>query len=107
MLNMVVNLDSDSRCIGNKVMELLSHINKRAKPNTSIKLPFEALVKQLVDDQVSIFVKNFTIIYLEMCVERMTPEETVQHIPSFLKGIARRPESQRTAIFHMVLPVSI
>ena len=88
-------------------MELLSHINKRAKLNKSIKLPFEALLQQYMDDKLSAMIKNFTIIYLEMCVDRMTIEETAKHIPNLLKGISRRPEPQRITIFHMILPVWI
>ena len=88
-------------------MEVLSHINKRAKLNKSIKLPFDALLQQFTDEKLSAMVKNFTIIYLEMCVDRMTVDETAKHIASFLKGISRRPEPQRITILHMILPVRI
>lgn len=90
-----------------KVMEILSHINKRVKANTSIKLPFEALLSQFIDDKVSVFVKNFTLIYLEMSALRLTPEETANHLPQFLKGISLRPLQQRIALLHIVLPVNI
>lgn len=88
-----------------KVMEILSHINKRVKANTSIKLPFETLLAQFTDDKVSTFVKNFTLIYLEMSALRLTPEETAKHLPEFLKGISLRPLQQRIALLHIVLPV--
>ncbi|KAI9262116.1 armadillo-type protein [Phascolomyces articulosus] len=39
-----------------------------------------------------------------MSVDRMTIEETAKYIPSLLKDISRRPESQRITIFHMILP---
>ncbi|KAG2227610.1 hypothetical protein INT45_002295 [Circinella minor] len=100
----LLKLASPHEQVRRKVMELLSHINKRAKLNKSIKLPFEALLQQYMDDKLSAMIKNFTIIYLEMCVDRMTIEETAKHIPSLLKGISRRPEAQRITIFHMVLP---
>lgn len=90
-----------------KVMEILSHINKRVKANAKIKLPFEALLNQFTNEQVSTFVKNFTLIYLEMSALRLTPEETAKHLPEFLKGISLRPPPQRIALLHIVLPVII
>ncbi|KAI8147438.1 proteasome stabiliser-domain-containing protein [Fennellomyces sp. T-0311] len=100
----LLKLASPHEQVRRKVMEVLSHINRRAKLNKSIKLPFDALLQQFMDEKISAMVKNFTIIYLEMCVDRMAVDETAQHISSFLKGISRRPESQRVTIFHMILP---
>lgn len=88
-------------------MEILSHINKRVKPNKNIKLPLDALINQFTDDKVPMFVKNFTIIYLEMSIERLSLEEIAVHIPNLIRGISRRPTPQRTTIFHMILPVAI
>ncbi|KAI9024387.1 proteasome stabiliser-domain-containing protein [Phycomyces nitens] len=88
-----------------KVMEILSHINKRVKANQRIRLPFDALLAQFSDKSVSVFVKNFTVIYLEMAVQRMDPEETAKHIPSLLIGISRRPVAQQLTLLHMVLPI--
>jgi proteasome component ECM29 len=88
-----------------KVMEILSHINKRVKANTTIKLPFESLLQQFTDDKVSTFVKNFTLIYLDMGASRLTPEELAKHLPEFLRGISLRPAPQIIALLHIVLPV--
>ncbi|KAG0174143.1 hypothetical protein DFQ29_007586 [Apophysomyces sp. BC1021] len=101
----LLKLSSTNELVRKKVMDILSHINKRVKSNQSIKLPFDNLLAQFTDVKVSMFVKNFTLIYLEMCLGRMTPEETANHIPSFLRGIARRPASQRLTLLHMTLPV--
>lgn len=87
-------------------MDILSHINKRTKANENVKLPFDSLLAQFIDDKVSDFVKNFTIIYLDLCVKRMSPEETALHIPKFLKGMSKRPASQRITLLHMALPVN-
>ncbi|KAI8374250.1 proteasome stabiliser-domain-containing protein [Radiomyces spectabilis] len=86
-------------------MDILSHVNKRIKMTTSVKLPFEALLAQYNDDKVSAFVKNFTLIYLEMAVGRLTPEETSIHTPSFLCGISRRSNPQTITLLHIVLPI--
>ncbi|KAI8088970.1 proteasome stabiliser-domain-containing protein [Halteromyces radiatus] len=100
----LLKLSSTNEQSRKKVMDILSHINKRIKSNDNVKLPFDSLLDQFSNNDVSNFVKNFTIIYLEMCVKRLTPEETAVHIPKFLQGISKRPVSQRITLLHMVLP---
>jgi proteasome component ECM29 len=102
----LLKLSSTNADAKKKVMEILSHVNKRVKANPNIRLPFEPLLNQFTDDKVSTFVKNFTLIYLEMSANRLTPEETAQHLPEFLKGISLRPLQQRISLLHIVLPVS-
>jgi proteasome component ECM29 len=89
-----------------KVMQILSHINKRVKTNTTIQLPFQSLLDQFINSEISVIVKNFTLIYLEMAAVRLSPEETASHLPQFLSGISLRPVQQRIPLLHIVLPVS-
>ncbi|KAI7902114.1 proteasome stabiliser-domain-containing protein [Cokeromyces recurvatus] len=101
----LLKLASNNPDAKRKVMEILSHINKRVKTNNNIRLPFEALLNQFTDPLVSTFVKNFTLIYLEMATSRMSREETAQHLPAFLTGISLRPVQQRIPLLHIVLYV--
>jgi proteasome component ECM29 len=89
-----------------KVMQILSHINKRVKTNTTIQLPFQSLLDQFINSEISVIVKNFTLIYLEMAAVRLSPEETASHLPQFLSGISLRPVQQHIPLLHIVLPVS-
>lgn len=89
----------------NKVLEVLTHISKRVKTNPSLKLPFEALLNQLADDNIPGAVKNVALVYLDMAVNRMSAEDTARHIPRFLHGISQKTSSQRIALLHMILPV--
>lgn len=50
-------------------------------------------------------VKNFTIIYVEMGMARMTPDEKLPLAQKLVSGFADRVLSQRLAIFHILLPV--
>lgn len=90
-----------------KVMEILSHVNKRVKTNESIKLPFNSLLAQFTDSQVTTFVKNFTLIYLDMSASRQSSEEIAERLPELLKGISLRPVQQRIQLLHIILPVSV
>jgi len=57
-------------------MGILTHINKRVRPKTNIKLPLVPLLDLVCTDKVtkSKFVKNFGIMYLEMAYDRLTEE---------------------------------
>lgn len=47
-----------------KVLEVLSHINKRVKGQSAIKLPLRDLVQQYMAPDASPFVQNLNIVYL-------------------------------------------
>lgn len=86
-------------------MEILAHINKRVKPAPQIKLPFDALLAQFTDPVIGVFVKNFTILYLEMAYARLAPVDAAAYVPALVRDISQRPLPQRLAIMHMLLPV--
>jgi proteasome component ECM29 len=58
------------------VISILTHINKRVRPKTNIKLPLAPLLDLVCTETVtkSTFVKNFGIMYLEMAFDRLTEE---------------------------------
>jgi hypothetical protein len=57
-----------------QVLELLTHINKRVKPATSIKLPLQALVSRFLDRNAAQVEKSFLLMYLEMAIQRATAD---------------------------------
>ncbi|CEG83910.1 hypothetical protein RMATCC62417_17774 [Rhizopus microsporus] len=101
----LLKLASTDAAVKQKVMTILSHVNKRVKTNNNIKLPFDALLAQFTNSQVSTFVKNFTLIYLEMSASRQSPEEIVNRLPELLRGISQRPVQQRIQLLHVILPI--
>ncbi|RUS30672.1 proteasome stabiliser-domain-containing protein [Jimgerdemannia flammicorona] len=103
----LLKLGSPHEPVKKKVMEILVHINKRVKPAPQIKLPFDALLAQFSDPAIGVFVKNFTVLYLEMGYARMAPVDAAAYVPALIRGISQRPGPQRIAILHMILPVLI
>ncbi|KAI9262019.1 proteasome stabiliser-domain-containing protein [Sporodiniella umbellata] len=101
----LLKLASNQTAVKAKVMEILSHINKRVKPNENIKLPFDALLTQFTDHRITAFVKNFTLIYLEMSAGRQSPGEIANRLPELVQGISLRPVKQRIQLLHIILPV--
>jgi len=53
---------------------MLTHLNVRIKTDVTIKLPFQAIYDQFMNPNVASFVKNFTIIYLEIAFYRSSME---------------------------------
>ncbi|GKU93496.1 hypothetical protein SLEP1_g7089 [Rubroshorea leprosula] len=67
----ISSLSSQSLAVRNKVLEILSHVNKRVKHQPEIGLPFMDLWKMYGELNAPPMVKNFCIIYIEMAFERI------------------------------------
>lgn len=102
---MLLKLGSPHPQVRQKVLGILTHINKRVKSRTDVKLPVEALLRQFQDPAPSSFVKNFTTLYIEMGIARMDKAEAAEYLPQLIKGIAARPPNQRLTLLHIILSV--
>ena len=56
---------------------LLQHIHRRVKSTPSLQLPLDELLQQYLDPQITIRVKAFTILYLDLALQRSRPSEQV------------------------------
>lgn len=57
-----------------KIMELLSHVNKRVRGHNEIHLPLEPLLA-LFSQSTDATVRNFALVYVEMAFDRASAEE--------------------------------
>eukprot|EP01103_Thecamoeba_quadrilineata_P013200 TRINITY_DN3590_c0_g1_i1.p1 TRINITY_DN3590_c0_g1~~TRINITY_DN3590_c0_g1_i1.p1 ORF type:complete len:1957 (-),score=534.48 TRINITY_DN3590_c0_g1_i1:30-5876(-) len=89
----------------NKVIEVLTHINKRTRPQPNVKLPLKDLVNQYLDPASSIILKNFNMIYLEMAFQRAPLEQTLEVTPDLLLNISQKSPQHKTIILHLILPI--
>ncbi|CAA3007764.1 proteasome-associated ECM29 homolog isoform X1 [Olea europaea subsp. europaea] len=76
-------LSSPSTPLRNKVIEILSHVNKRVKHQQQIGLPLSELWKLYVESSVAPMIRNFCIMYIEMAIERVPKEEKQIMAPVF------------------------
>jgi hypothetical protein len=58
------------RLTTSQVFEVLSHISKRVKPDTSVTIPLEKLTVQFLSVDSSPLQKNFVLVYLQMGFSR-------------------------------------
>ena len=65
-----------------QVLDILSHVNKRVRGHEQIKLPLDALLDLYLADTSAPLVKNFAIVYVEMAVDRCSPEQQLAAVCS-------------------------
>ena len=63
-----------------KVLEILSHVNKRLKAVPAMPLPLEDLTALYVNEERPPTVRNFALIYVEQAHARAAPEARAAHI---------------------------
>ncbi|CAG8556325.1 12390_t:CDS:10, partial [Acaulospora morrowiae] len=101
----LLKLASPHEEVRKKVIDVLTHINKRVRPKNDIKLPLIPLIDLVCTEKVtkSAFVKNFAIMYLEMAYNRLTEEDKITHLPSLIENISSRPPTQKQTLVHIIL----
>lgn len=87
----ISSLSSSSTSVRNKVIEILSHVNKRVKYQERIGLPLSDLWKLYTDDHSVPMVKNFCIVYIEMAFERSSAEEKEAMAPILVASLSKLP----------------
>lgn len=77
-----------------KVMEILTHVNKRLKSRPAVQLPVESLLDQYQTTD-STFLHNFSIIYITMGFPRLSMEKQTELATKLLNCLEGKPESHQ------------
>ncbi|KAK6925530.1 Proteasome component Ecm29 [Dillenia turbinata] len=101
----ISSLSSSSLAVRNKVIEILSHVNKRVKHQPEIGLPMLELWNMYTETTATSMVKNFCIVYVDMGFERMQLEEKEKIAPTLLASISELPSQHQVIILRMVVKV--
>ncbi|KAL5994755.1 hypothetical protein ACLOJK_024809 [Asimina triloba] len=101
----IASLSSPSPPIRKKVLEILTHVNKRVKHQTEIGLPLSKLWKMYVDANAAPMVKNFCIVYIEMAFERVSLEEKADMAPELVANVSKLPPQHQDIILRAVAKV--
>ncbi|CAK0785632.1 hypothetical protein CVIRNUC_008843 [Coccomyxa viridis] len=86
-----------------KVLELLSHVNKRVKGHDEIKLPLLPLLEVYNRSDAPPLVRNFSLVYVEMAFERASPEDRLEAALLMLKGISSRSQQHKEMLLRMAV----
>ncbi|VFQ85232.1 unnamed protein product [Cuscuta campestris] len=101
----IASLSSPSTPLRNKVIEILSHVNKRVKFQPYIGLPLSELWKLYVESNAFSMVRNFSIVYFEMAVERAPKEEKENTTLTLLASISKVTPQHQEILLRIITKV--
>ncbi|XP_024006382.1 proteasome-associated protein ECM29 homolog isoform X1 [Eutrema salsugineum] len=101
----ISSLSSQSPAVRNKVLEILSHVNKRVKHQHEIGLPLLDLWKLYTDPAASPMVRNFAIVYVEMAFERAPAKEREDIAPKTLENVSKLPQQHQEIVLRIAIKV--
>uniref|UniRef100_A0A182JBI6 TOG domain-containing protein n=1 Tax=Anopheles atroparvus TaxID=41427 RepID=A0A182JBI6_ANOAO len=100
----LIKITSPNENVRKKVMEILTHINKRLKSRNQIQIPLAPLLAQYQQAE-SLFLINFAIIYITMGFPRLTIAEQTEFAPVLMNCLEGKPETHQDKILMLVLPL--
>ncbi|CAH1427060.1 unnamed protein product [Lactuca virosa] len=101
----ISSLSRPSSAVRTKVMEILSHVNKRVKHQQQIGLPLEELWELYMEANAAPMVRNFCIVYIEMAFDRVSKEKKENIAPTMIANISKLPPQHQDIIFRIVIKV--
>ncbi|XVF04907.1 hypothetical protein REPUB_Repub05bG0125300 [Reevesia pubescens] len=101
----ISSLSSSSQLVRNKVLEILSHVNKRVKHQLEIGLPLPELWKMYMEANAAPMVKNFCIVYIEMAFERAPLKEKENMAPMLVLNISKLPQQHQEILMRIATKV--
>ncbi|XP_044163962.1 proteasome adapter and scaffold protein ECM29-like isoform X2 [Acropora millepora] len=102
---LLLKVASPHQDVKNKVVTLLTHLNKRLKSRPKIQLPVKSLLLQYQDASFPVFVSSFSILYLKMGFPRLATEAQVELAPMMINCLYGKPSPQQDCLLQLVLPV--
>ena len=84
-----------------KVVDILSHANKRLQGATGLKLPLSQLV-ELYRSASNAMVQNFSLIYIEKAMDRADLEDRRSSVGPLLKGVSGKASGQQAVLLRLV-----
>lgn len=96
-------LGTGAEGVRKKVLEILTHVNKRVKGNASIKLPLSDLLDAALAAASPPLVRNFAVVYSEMAFERADAAARLQAVPRLAAGISARSTQHRDIFLRLIV----
>ncbi|MED6198629.1 hypothetical protein PIB30_068265, partial [Stylosanthes scabra] len=105
----ISSLSSNSAAVRNKVLEILSHVNKRVKLQPDIGLPLSELWELYSESAATPIIRNFCIVYIEMAFQRVSSKvrhpEKEDLAPILLVNISKLPLQHQEIILRIIVKV--
>ncbi|KAN0024802.1 hypothetical protein ACTFIV_009211 [Dictyostelium citrinum] len=103
----IEKLNHNDESVKKKVMEVLSNINKRSMVTSNIQFPIEKLLSLYHNDEKSMMVKNFAIIYIEKGFKTLSSTSKVPFLSQITKDINKLQSLHQDIFCHIILSILI
>lgn len=100
----LLKIVSPSEDVRKKVMEILTHVNKRLKSRSEVKLDLAPLLKHYQESSNS-FLINFAIIYITLGFPRLDIAKQTELVPAILNCLEGKPEVHQNKLLMLILPL--
>jgi proteasome component ECM29 len=100
----LLKIVSPSEEVRKKVMEILTHVNKRLKSRAEVKLDLMPIVKHYQESSNS-FLINFAIIYITLGFPRLDIQHQTELVPVILSCLEGKPEIHQNKLLMLILPL--
>jgi proteasome component ECM29 len=100
----LLKIVSPSEEVRKKVMEILTHINKRLKSRPEVKLDLVPILKHYQESSNS-FLINFAIIYITLGFPRLDIQTQTGLVSVILNCLEGKPEIHQNKLMMLILPL--
>lgn len=100
----LLKIVSPSEEVRKKVMEILTHVNKRLKSRPEVKIELAPILKNYQESSNS-FLINFAIIYITLGFPRLDIEKQTELVPVILNCLEGKPEIHQDKLLLLILPL--
>ena len=100
----LLKIVSPSEEVRKKVMEILTHVNKRLKSRPEVKLDLVPILKHYQESSNS-FLINFAIIYITLGFPRLDLQAQTVLVPVILNCLEGKPEIHQNKLLMLILPL--
>ncbi|KAN0039348.1 hypothetical protein ACTA71_001542 [Dictyostelium dimigraforme] len=103
----IEKLNYNDESVKKKVMEVLSNINKRSMVTSNVQFPIDKLLSLYHNDEKSMMVKNFAIIYIEKGFKTLSSTSKVPFLSQITKDINKLQSLHQDIFCHIILSILI
>lgn len=100
----LLKIVSPSEEVRKKVMEILTHVNKRLKSRPEVKLDLVPILRHYQESSNS-FLINFAIIYITLGFPRLDITTQTELVPVILNCLEGKPEVHQNKLLMLILPL--
>lgn len=100
----LLKIVSPSEEVRKKVMEILTHVNKRLKSRPEVKLDLVPILRHYQDSSNS-FLINFAIIYITLGFPRLDIQKQTELVTVILNCLEGKPDIHQNKLLLLIIPL--